>query len=263
MTINRLIVHNGRLGSGSGAGINNFGTLTLNHCIVTGNTIVGGTSVLGGGIMNQPNFRLVLNDCIVSGNSVTGTSSAHGGGIYNFGTNIDALRVNRSTIAGNMVSSAGSARGGGIYNRGVGAFINSTISGNSANGPNGGGGIYHQSAGEPLALINTTIANNSATGGGVGGGIYDGTAVGSGSVSVLNTIIATNTAPTGPDVFSASRPVLSQGHNLIGKTDNSSGWVAGDLTGTNAMPLDPMLGPLESEFMHPLLARQPGNRRRR
>ena len=36
----------------------------------------------------------------------------------------------------------------------------------------------------------------------------------------------------------------SQGHNLIGETDGSSGWVGSDLTGTVAQPLNPLLAPL-------------------
>ena len=57
-----------------------------------------------------------------------------------------------------------------------------------------------------------------------------------------NTIVAGNTAATsGPDVFGT---VASQGHNLIGKTDGSTGWVGSDLTGTSATPLDPLLAPL-------------------
>ena len=57
-----------------------------------------------------------------------------------------------------------------------------------------------------------------------------------------NTIVAGNTASTsGPDAFGT---VASQGNNLIGKTDGSSGWVGSDLTGTIATPLDPLLAPL-------------------
>ncbi len=57
-----------------------------------------------------------------------------------------------------------------------------------------------------------------------------------------NTIVAVNTAGTsGPDALGT---VVSQGNNLVGKTDGSSGWVGSDLTGTIALPLDPMLGPL-------------------
>ena len=38
--------------------------------------------------------------------------------------------------------------------------------------------------------------------------------------------------------------IASQGNNLIGETDGSSGWVGSDLTGTIARPLDPLLAPL-------------------
>ena len=38
--------------------------------------------------------------------------------------------------------------------------------------------------------------------------------------------------------------IASQGNNLIGETDGSSGWVGSDLTGTIASPLDPLLAPL-------------------
>ena len=52
-----------------------------------------------------------------------------------------------------------------------------------------------------------------------------------------NTIIAGNNAPNTPD-FKGS--VNSQGHNLVGKSDGSSGFTAtGDQTGTSATPLDP------------------------
>ena len=45
----------------------------------------------------------------------------------------------------------------------------------------------------------------------------------------------------GPDAFGT---FISQGNNLIGETDGSSGWVGSDLTGTIAQPLDAMLAPL-------------------
>jgi hypothetical protein len=40
--------------------------------------------------------------------------------------------------------------------------------------------------------------------------------------------------------------VNSGGFNLIGQTDGSSGWVGSDLTGTVAVPFDPLLGPLQN-----------------
>ena len=51
------------------------------------------------------------------------------------------------------------------------------------------------------------------------------------TVTLGNTIVAGNTATTsGPDVCGT---FASQGNNLIGKTDGSSGWVGSDLTGTS------------------------------
>jgi len=57
-------------------------------------------------------------------------------------------------------------------------------------------------------------------------------------VTLANTIIATNTAPTGPDVFG---PVTSLGYNLIGNSSGGSGFVATDHLGEN-----PLLGPLQN-----------------
>ena len=59
----------------------------------------------------------------------------------------------------------------------------------------------------------------------------------------INSIVAGNDASnSGPDVAGAGG---SLGHNLIGKTDGSSGWIASDLTGSIALPLSPQLGPLQ------------------
>jgi parallel beta-helix repeat protein len=54
-----------------------------------------------------------------------------------------------------------------------------------------------------------------------------------------NTIVAGNTGL--PDVTGT---FTSQGNNLIGAADGSTGWVSSDLTGTSAHPLNPLLAPL-------------------
>ena len=62
------------------------------------------------------------------------------------------------------------------------------------------------------------------------------------TANIGNTIVAGNTATTsGPDVLGS---FASQGTNLIGATDGSTGWVGSDLTGTIAQPLSAMLAPL-------------------
>ena len=71
-----------------------------------------------------------------------------------------------------------------------------------------------------------------------GGGIYRLF----GAATLGNTIVARNVATTvGPD---AVGNFASQGNNLVGETDGSSGWVGSDLTGTIAVPLNPLLAPL-------------------
>ena len=133
--------------------------------------------------------------------------------------------------------------GGAIYNAGTTTVRNSTFSGNTASV---GGAIYSFPPfvfPSMLTLVNCTVSGNSSTGSGGGIASYSST------VQVLNTIVAGNTAAgQGPDVFSESggfHPITSLGHNLIGVVDGgSSGWVASDLTGTVAAPLDPRLGPL-------------------
>ena len=106
-----------------------------------------------------------------------------------------------------------------------------TVSGNSASSH--GGGLYTN--GGATTLTNCTVSGNTA--GNNGGGLAN-----YGSVTLGNTIVAGNTASTsGPDAYGT---FTSQGNNLIGETDGSSGWVSSDLTGTIAAPLDPMLGPL-------------------
>jgi hypothetical protein len=61
----------------------------------------------------------------------------------------------------------------------------------------------------------------------------------------VNDIVARNSALNtgqGPDVYGAFD---SLGHNLIGATNGSSGFIApGDLAGSSASPLDPKLAPL-------------------
>src|SRR5262249_50564698 len=93
-------------------------------------------------------------------------------------------------------------------------FANSAILGggliNSATGPGAVG----------ATLLSDTVAFNLATS--LGGGLFGNL------ITVRSTIVAGNTAPTGPDVSGA---FISGGHNLIGQTDGSSGWIASDLTG--------------------------------
>ena len=102
-----------------------------------------------------------------------------------------------------------------------------------------GGGIKNARGGTVNVTNSTIIANGAGSGGGIGI-----SSASTGSVNVRGTIIALNTASSsGPDVFGA---FTTQGYNLIGKADGSTGFannVNNDQAGSNASPLDPKLDP--------------------
>ncbi len=186
--------------------------------------------------------------------TVTGNRAALSGGGINANSAITQLTILRSTLSGNRTGGLG----GGIYNQSQNSTItNSTISGNIAQIL--GGGIHNSDFSvSTLSLTNNTITVNRSGG---GSGVFNDPA---GTVNILNTIIAANTiedAGTGPDVSGA---FMSQGHNLIGSGDGSTGFVNGsngDQVGTTVLPKDPMLGPLANNGgptqTHALLAGSP------
>src|SRR5438270_976160 len=207
--------------------IHNRGTMNIAESTITG----GNTASIGGGINN--NGTLTIRDTTISGN-LSGT----GGGIWNNGT----VNVIGCTISDNLAFADSNSKGGGIYNEittGRANITGCTISGNTSSG--GGGGIYN---GAMMSVTNSTVSGNSShAGAAIDVGPYGGTVL-----NIKSTIVALNTNNNypfeGPDVGSAF--FTSAGFNLIGKTDGSTGFnAATDLTGTNAAPLNPKLGPLK------------------
>ena len=184
----------------------------------------GNATTNGGGISTDGDL-LLLTNVTVSGNQATS-----GGGIYNSG---NVLTLNNSTVGGDNRATNGV--GGGIYNINGAALTlkNSTVSGNLASSgldPSFGGGIAN---GGTLTLNNSTVSGNEVNNGD-GGGIRNS----SGTTFPRNTIVANNTAATGPDV---SGTFSSQGNNLIESTSGSSGFGGSDVLGK-----DPRLGPLRN-----------------
>ncbi|HEX7914778.1 Ig-like domain-containing protein [Rudaea sp.] len=149
-----LTVQNGT--SPIAGGIGNSGTLTLDHCTVSGNA--SGTGGQGGGILNAHGVLTITNSTI-SGN----TSPTFGAGIANVGT----MTLTNSTVSGNSIPAGGTGSGGGIYNDGAATLTNCTVSGNSAPGTPGtnkGGGGIHVDFGL-MTITNCTISGNSSANG--------------------------------------------------------------------------------------------------
>ena len=246
---------NAQFSSGGGA-MYTSSAITISNCLFRGNglnanqqgTGVGGAAIYSAGGFS-PSDRLVINSTFTSNACI----SATGGAIMNFGN--ARLKVRGSTFTGNR------ARGGGAINnetdRALLSVENSTLSGNSANY---GGAIY--SDGGSVALSHCTIVSNSAAFA-IGGGVR---AYGVRSLVVGNSLIAGNSAPQNDDIAMVDDsgqpvPLASVGHNLIGTTNDSLGWTATDLGGSDAAPLDPLLGPLADNgghtWTHALLSGSP------
>ncbi len=218
---------------GGGGGIFNAGTVVLTNCTIDTNLAgtggeggyglmqggPGGPGGGGGGIYNQNSLSMV-------GCTIVSNRSGWGGG----GGSSDFSRGVGGT----------GGWGGGIFGGGV--LTNCTLVGNYC-APAGdlpgfpgnagcGGGICGGAT-----VVSCTIVSNTAYNGS-GGGVY-------GSGVFLNSVVALNaplTSGQGPDVWGT---LTSLGHNLIGATNDSSGFTApGDLVGSKASPLDPKVAPL-------------------
>ena len=132
---------------------NQYGTLTLTNCTISGNTIDSGG---GAGIENYEG-TLTMTNCTVSGNT---SNSGFGGGIYN---SVDGtLTMTNCTVSGNTSNSLLDT-GGGLYNYGTATITNCTFANNTApNTSYGGAGLYHRMG--TIYIKNTIIANNSSDG---------------------------------------------------------------------------------------------------
>jgi Ca2+-binding RTX toxin-like protein len=201
---------------------------------ISGLKLTGGSDIGGSAIANKY-ANLTVANAVISGNQ----ANYLGGGIWNEN---GGLTVRSSTLSANSASFAG----GGIFDvvspsqTGGLTIESSTISGNSVSGPNrkgGGAAFYGVGPSTPLSIRNSTISGNSAGGGNSRGGglyIYLGT-----SRTVVNTIVADNTAAVSPDIETVATDPLTASFSLI---ENPSG---ADITGgPNIFNLDPKLGPL-------------------
>lgn len=224
--------------TGMGGGINNFGTLTLNNSLVTGNV----SSWMGGGIYNHN--TLTLNNTTVSGNSAGSGGSGGGGGagIENYS---GTATLNNSTVSDNTI--IGSLQGSGISNFDTVILNNSTVSGNKGGS---GSGIYVFVG--SVELNNSTVSNNQ----------YEGIVNQAGQVRLHNTIIAGNGSKDCFNDTSYSGTITSYGYNLIGDgTFCAFALNTGDQVGTSVNPINPHLTPLQNNggptFTHALVDGSP------
>ena len=216
-------------GEGQGGAIHNQGVLTLNNCTLSTNTAFGGLgganpenqgglvttggtggAAKGGAIYNDTGRSLTITNCTFFNNNANGDT----GGDGHFG------------------GTGGAGIGGGIFNQGTMTLVAATFNANLAAGGAGGKGSAAINNGGAGPANGGGLAN---TGGGLGRG---------GTSTVGDSIVAGNTAKGGGRDVDGT--FISNGFNLIGSADHSSGFTAkSDKAGTDVAPLDPMLGPLQ------------------
>jgi hypothetical protein len=220
------------------------GAVTVLNSTISGNH-TGGTNANGGAIFSANGSVTVTNSTLYF--NYTDGMYARGGAIF---TRHDiptlptpTVTITNSTLSGNFTRGDISS-GGAIYARqdtNV-KLIDSTVSGNTAQGNNTVGGAIYANAGL-VTVSNSTIADNYAKKS--GGGILSFFA----SATVTGSIIARNTYAGGPSDLAIASVTVS--HSLIGSNGGTPLTATGlipdrseNLIGSNAHPIDPMLGPL-------------------
>ncbi|HEV7646303.1 MAG TPA: choice-of-anchor Q domain-containing protein [Pyrinomonadaceae bacterium] len=236
----------GTSGGNAGGGlsvVSDTGSMTVN---ITGSTFNTnhGTSPDSGGVgayfstleSTNASLAVTMDRTSVNGNIGTGAGvgilvNPHRSGI--------SLEVNNSTISSNT---GGGAHGGGVRLTNNGGrpestisarFTNSTLSSNSVSSGGGGLSVQQVSASVQATLDYCTVTGNSA--GSAAGGLDN---FGSGTINILRTVVAGNTAPANPDIFFS---VNSFDFNHIG--DPGGAVITGDTTHNTTG--DAMLGALQ------------------
>jgi len=228
-TVKHLTVTNG-YGFQLAGGILNNGSLTLDHVLLTGNTmettVPGEFWQGGGGIYNGDGATFTLIDSSVTNNQARWS----GGGIYSFFNT--TTTIVRSTISGNVSNDVG----GGIRSLGDMTITNSTLSGNRSTGWHGG--AIFQTDGD-ITITNSTIANNIAP-----DWAPSTLFIGQFGGSFVPTLTLTNSIITGNQWYACERfasgtpaNVVSGGNNLV--QDNSCSPVVSDFINSAAQ-----IGPL-------------------
>jgi hypothetical protein len=249
---------------GNGAGIYNVGQMRLNFSTVNGNScgnggngdIHGGSAGAGGGgagIFNAG--KLSLNTSTISGN-FCGNGGAGGGGFFLFTSegyipqdggiggggggiyNVGSLDLTSCTIALNQT---------GVGGDGGSSQCDNDSSTDAASGGQGGDGGGILNAGNTAVVMrNTLVALNLINVGGAGGTNTDYPSLTPGGKNTATEQIGNSGADgIGPDL---AGDFSSQGYNLIGMANGSTGFTNGvnaDQAGSIASPIDPLIGPLQ------------------
>lgn len=240
--VNKSSFSGNRVTRGAGIAVVSGGTLLVTNSTIKSNFADDSSPSLlegaGGGIYNAG--VAIIDQTEVGGGLLDGNvvlnANGVGGGIFNSGQ----LLLTRSSITSNIIDYTpgdliGPAFGAGLYNSGLASLVSTTVSDNlfQPNLLSYGAGVANYGT---LSLSNVTITNNANGGAGVSGGA--GVYANSGSVTVRNSIIATQSV--GDDCDGV---ITTDGHNL--DSDGTCSLVSVASGGTDQpLVVDPGLLPL-------------------
>jgi hypothetical protein len=218
--IDMLTIANGM--AVQGAGIDNFGTLTVDHCTLTDNTAVGGSgesttpdAAGGGGIANEVGASLTLTQSVLTNNAAAASpgNDSFGGALLNLGS----ATIANTSFTGNQATGGGSSSyydgsyGGAIECFGFApsqlygstlTIANSTFAGNQAIGATGftfgDAGAIDLEFSAVATISNTSFTRNVGTGG------ADCAAQGGALFAEGSTLTLSNTSFTGNQAIAGS-----------------------------------------------------------
>lgn len=234
---------------GGGLELESYTNASISNSEISNNLAQSGSGGTGGGGISSNSPLIMTNSSVRNNTAHSDTEQANGGGIS---SSNGSLSLKQVEVSNNVASGASGSSGGGIVSSQVTALVNTTVSGNQAPRV---GGIYQSY--DVLMMVNSTVANNHSNNDfiSVGGIMVSSSA----DASIANTLIAANHGHW-PDCYT-SVSITSGGYNLIGDaTGCTITATTGDLLGTDASPIDPLLGPLMQNGPNraqPLLAGSP------
>ncbi len=204
ITITGGSISNNTAEDGYGGGFSKLDVSTVNISNATfdGNTSNndGGNGGYGGAIYCENGSTFNLNNLTIKNNNAI----YDGGGVY-FNDGDITTTISNSAIHGNT---AGNWGGGLALVAGNHEVTNSTIYNNNQTAAKGGGGIAVWDG--TTALKNVSIVGNTSAG--KGGGVY---LEASSTLTVINTMIADNTAASGSDYYYDSGTLTDGGYNIV------------------------------------------------
>ena len=234
---------------------NALSVITIEGVAVRGNSVDGFSQNFdfGGGISAQASgVGSDRGEIRLSQLDVSSNSAARGGGVELTAFEAGSIYVDSTTISGNTAA----VRGGGMLvdsngnaNAGTGRIVltQTTVSGNTVEHGGLGAGAYIRADlnSEPVEIRHSTIVENDSVDG--GGGVH----VRDARLMLENSIVAQNSqsSPTPTDILLEGTSTIQARYSLVG-TNRGNDLPAmmpdenGNLVGSEAAPLDPLLSSL-------------------